>query len=168
MLAGVVMEVRAKMTARGKIAFVLLDDGTAPREVSVFSDIYDANRSRIVVDEVLVVEAKVSNDDFSGGLRIVADRLMTLGEARGRYARALQIRIREDVTRVGAAVAAEQLQALLQDYRDGECPTRVVYRNGLGEGEYQLGSAWRLRLEDRLLDSLRDWLSPDAVELIYP
>ncbi|WP_374488726.1 DNA polymerase III subunit alpha [Zoogloea sp.] len=168
MLAGVVMEVRAKMTARGKIAFVLLDDGTEPREVSVFSDIYDANRNRIVVDEVLVVEAKVSNDDFSGGLRIVADRLMTLGEARGRYARALQIRINGAATRQGPAAAAEQLQALLQEYRDGECPARVVYRNGLGEGEYQLGPAWRLRLEDRLLDALREWLAPDAVELIYP
>src|SRR5574343_1178903 len=129
MLAGVVMEVRAKMTARGKIAFVLLNDGTEPREVSVFSDIYDANRNRIVVDEVLVVEAKVSNDDFSGGLRIVADRLMTLGEARGRYARALQIRINGAATRQGPAAAAEQLQALLQEYRDGECPARVVYRN---------------------------------------
>ncbi|MDD3353315.1 DNA polymerase III subunit alpha, partial [Zoogloea sp.] len=47
-MAGVVMEVRAKMTARGKIAFVLLDDGTTPREVSVFSEIFDNNRERIV------------------------------------------------------------------------------------------------------------------------
>ena len=35
MLAGVVMDVRTKMTNRGKMAFVVLDDGTQVREVSV-------------------------------------------------------------------------------------------------------------------------------------
>ena len=37
----------------------------------MFSETFDNNRQRIVVDEVLIVEAKVSNDDFSGGYRIV-------------------------------------------------------------------------------------------------
>ncbi|HMY50703.1 MAG TPA: DNA polymerase III subunit alpha, partial [Zoogloea sp.] len=168
MLAGVVMEVRAKMTARGKIAFVLLDDGTMPREVSVFSEVFDANRQRIVVDEVLVVEAKVSNDDFSGGLRIVADRLMTLGEARGRFARALQIRLNGEVAEAGgAAAAAERLQTTLAPFREGECPIRVRYRNAEAEADFPFGSGWRVRPEDGLLDSLREWLPPEAVEVVY-
>ena len=85
LLAGVVMEVRAKMTARGKIAFVTIDDGSQPRELTVYSELFDKERGKIVVDEVLVVEAKVSNDEFSGGFRIVVERLLTLGEARARF-----------------------------------------------------------------------------------
>ena len=57
---------------------------------------------KIVIDEVLIVEAKVSHDDFSGGLRVVADRLMTLGEARARYARALILRF--DTEQVAAVI----------------------------------------------------------------
>ncbi|MDD3325883.1 MAG: DNA polymerase III subunit alpha [Zoogloea sp.] len=168
-LAGVVMEVRAKMTARGKIAFVLLDDGTTPREVSVFSEVFDNNRQRIVVDEVLIVEAKVSNDDFSGGLRIVADKLMTLGEARGRFARALQLRLNGEVGEAGGPVAAvDRLQAALEPFREGECQLRVRYRNAQAEGDLPLGPNWRVRPDDSLLDSLREWLPPGAVEVIYP
>ncbi|WP_374242065.1 DNA polymerase III subunit alpha [Zoogloea sp.] len=167
-LAGVVMEVRAKMTARGKIAFVLLDDGTTPREVSVFSEVFDNNRQRIVVDEVLIVDAKVSNDDFSGGLRIVADKLMTLGEARGRFARALHIRLNGEVGEAGGAVAAvDRLQAALEPFREGECPIRVRYRNASAEGELPLGPSWRVRPDDDLLASLREWLPPEAVEVVY-
>ncbi len=168
-LAGVVMEVRAKMTARGKIAFVLLDDGTTPREVSVFSEVFDNNRQRIVVDEVLIVDAKVSNDDFSGGLRIVADKLMTLGEARGRFARALQLRLNGEVGEAGGPVAAvDRLQAALEPFREGECQLRVRYRNAQAEGDLPLGPNWRVRPDDSLLDSLREWLPPGAVEVIYP
>ena len=168
-LAGVVMEVRAKMTARGKIAFVLLDDGTTPREVSVFSEVFDNNRQRIVVDEVLIVEAKVSNDDFSGGLRIVADKLMTLGEARGRFACALQLRLNGEVGEAGGPVAAvDRLQAALEPFREGECQLRVRYRNAQAEGDLPLGPNWRVRPDDSLLDSLREWLPPGAVEVIYP
>ena len=169
-LAGVVMEVRAKMTARGKIAFVLLDDGTTPREVSVFSEVFDNNRERIVVDEVLIVDAKVSSDDFSGpgGLRIIADRLMTLGEARGRFARALQLKLNGEVGEAGGATAAaERLQTMLAPFRAGDCPIRVRYRNAEAEADFPLGPGWRVRPDDSLLESLREWLTPDSVEVIY-
>ncbi|WP_068808060.1 DNA polymerase III subunit alpha [Thauera phenolivorans] len=169
MLAGVVMEARTKMGNRGKMVFVQLDDGTQSREVAVYSEVLEANRGKIVTDEVLVVEGKVSNDDFSGGLRIVADRLLTLGEARARFARALALKINGEVGESGGAVAAaNRLQTLLEPFRDGGCPIRVNYRNAVAEAELPLGEGWRVRLEDQLLESLREWLAPEGVEVIYP
>lgn len=169
MLAGVVMETRTKMGNRGKMAFVLLDDGTQPREVMVYSEVLDANRGKIVTDEVLVVEAKVSNDEFSGGLRIIADRLLTLGEARSRFARALQLRINGEVgAGGGAAATAGKLQTLLEPFREGGCPIRVTYRNAAAEADLPFGDGWRVRLDDALLESLREWLPPESVEVIYP
>ena len=167
-LAGVVMEVRTKITARGKMAFVVLDDGSAVREVSVFAEVFDAQRSKVVVDEVLVVEGKVSHDDFSGGLRIIADKLTNLAEARGQHARALKIRLNGEVTEAGgASAAAQRLENLLMPYRDAGCPVRVCYRNADAEGELPFGPEWRVRLDESLLDGLREWLPGDAVEVVY-
>ena len=168
LLAGVVMEQRTKVGNRGKMAFVLLDDGTEPREVTVYSEVLDASRGKLVTDEVVVIEAKVSNDDFSGGLRIIADRVLTLGEARGRFARALSLRINgEEGASGGAMAAAGKLQTLLEPFREGGCPIRVTYRNDAAEAELPLGDGWRVRLDDALLESLRDWLPPESVEVIY-
>ncbi|HRP96960.1 MAG TPA: DNA polymerase III subunit alpha, partial [Rhodocyclaceae bacterium] len=169
LLAGVVMEVRTKVGNRGKMAFVLLDDGSQPREVAVYSEVLEASRGKIVTDDVLVVEGKVSHDEFSGGLRIIADKLLTLGEARSRFARLLQLRVNGEVAAAGGAVAAaERLQAVLAPFRDGVCPIRVSYRNEHAEGELPLGAGWRVRLDDALLDNLREWLPGDAVEVVYP
>ncbi|WP_407280172.1 DNA polymerase III subunit alpha [Aromatoleum evansii] len=169
LLAGVVMDVRTKMTNRGKMAFVVLDDGSQVREVSVFSEAFDANRTKIVTDEVLVVEGKVSNDDFTGGLRIVADKLLSLGEARSRFAKALQISVNGEVKGAGgAAAAADKLEALLSPFRDGGCPVSLRYRNEQAEAELPFGAAWRVRIDDALLDSLREWLPHESVEVVYP
>ena len=169
MLAGVVMDVRTKMTGRGKMAFVVLDDGSQVREVSVFSELFDSQRWKIVTEEVLVVEGKVSNDDFTGGLRIVADKLMTLGEARSRFARALQLTVNGEVKAAGgASAAADRLQSLLAPFREGGCPVRLRYRNEVAEADLPFGEGWRVRLDDALLDGLRQWLPADAVEVIYP
>ena len=143
-LAGVVMEVRAKMTARGKIAFVLLDDGTTPRSVGVLRGLRQqppAHRRR----QVLIVEAKVSNDDFSGGLRIVADKLMTLGEARGRFARALQLRRLNGAGGRGRRQwhAVDPPAGRPRTLPRGAMPVRVRYRNAQAEGDLPLGPNWR-------------------------
>ncbi len=169
LLAGVVMESRTKVGNRGKMAFVQIDDGTQPREVTVYSEVLEANRGKIVTDDVLVVEAKISNDEFSGGLRVTAERLMTLGEARSAFARELRIRVNGEVARTGGAGgAADQLQRLLEPFRDGGCPIRVRYRNAVAEADLPLGKDWHVRLDDELLESLREWLPDEAVEIVYP
>ena len=70
--------------------------------------------------------------------------------------------------RGGAVVAAGKLQTLLEPFREGGCPVRVRYRNAAAEAELPFGDGWRVRLDDALLDSLREWLPPEAVEVIYP
>ncbi|MDR1661113.1 MAG: DNA polymerase III subunit alpha [Azoarcus sp.] len=167
-LVGVVMEVRTKVGARGKMAFVLLDDGTQPREVTIYSEVFDAQRGKIVVDDVLVVEGKASDDEFSSGIRIVAERLLTLGEARARFARALSLRLEPRDLDGKAGAACERLAALLAPFREGECPLRISYRNTRAEGDLALGKGWRVRPDDALLENLRAWLPAGAVEVLYP
>jgi len=165
LLAGIVLGVRTQMTRRGKMAVVLLDDASAQVEVSVFNETWDAERNKIRPDELLVVEGKVQRDDYSGGLRVTADRLMTLAEARGHYARVLKLCLN------GPAMPelAHRLHALLSPYRSSEnaCPVRLCYRNAQAQTELSLPDAWRVRLEDSLIAALNDWLQPENVRVIY-
>jgi DNA polymerase-3 subunit alpha len=163
LMAGVVVSTRTQMTRRGKMAVVMLDDGTTQLEVSVFNELWEAERSKIREDELLLVEGKVQKDDYSGGLRVTADRLLTLGEARARFAKVLRLAMNGG-TQAGAA---RRLQSLLEPYRNGACPVRLSYRNGDAEAEIPLPDGWRVRLDDALLASLGAWLSPANVKVIY-
>jgi DNA polymerase-3 subunit alpha len=165
LLCGVVLGVRTQMSRRGKMAIVTLDDASAQVEVTVYNELWDAARGKIREDELLVVEGKVSRDDFSGGLRVIADGLLTLAEARGRYARLLRLSLNGQTNRATAG----RLRTLLSPYRstDGACPVRLRYRNADAETELALPDAWRVRLDDRLLEELGDWLTPENVQVVY-
>ena len=159
-IAGIVVGVRTQMTRRGKMLFVQIDDGTAMVEVSVFNELFEAERAKIVTDEVLVIEGKVSYDDFSGGNRIIADKLMTLGEARARFAKFLLLKMNGNAD-------ARKLKSLLTPFTPGPATVRLRYRNATAECEIVLGEAVRVRLDDALLDALSNWLKAENVEIVY-
>lgn len=102
--------VRTMMTRRGKMVFAVLDDGTAQIEISVFNELYEKHRGRLREDQLLVVQGKVSNDEYSGGMRIVAEQLYDLQLAREARAKSLRIRLN------GQADAA-RLRQLLNPFR---------------------------------------------------
>jgi DNA polymerase-3 subunit alpha len=169
LLAGLVTGVRTKITSRGKMAFVQLDDGTTSLEISVFNETFETERGKIREDEVLIVEGKVQRDDFAGEgrVRVVAERLLTLAEARGRFARYLRLSLNGQASGAGAADAARRLQAMLTPYTPGNCPVRLAYRNAQAACELALGESCRVRLEDELLTALGDWLRSENVRIEY-
>ena len=169
LLAGLVVSLRTKLTSRGKMAFVQLDDGVGSLEVSVFNETFEAEREKIREDEVLIVEGKVQKDDFAGEgkIRVVAERLLTLAEARGRFAKQLRLSLNGLASGANAPGAAERLRALLAPYAPGNCPVRLAYRNTEAMCEVALGEAYRVRLEDDLIASLGEWLSRDGVCIDY-
>src|SRR5574343_1725507 len=159
-IAGIVVGIRTQMTRRGKMLFVQIDDGTAMVEVSVFNELFEAERSKIITDEVLVVEGKVSYDDFSGGNRVVADKLLTLGEARARFAKHLLLKM-------VSGQDPRKLKALLQPFAPGPAEVRVNYCGRAAECQLRLGPGLRVRLEDDLLGALGAWLQPENVRIVY-
>ena len=169
LLAGLVVGVRTKITSRGKMAFVQIDDGTTSVEVSVFNETFETERSKIKVDEVLIIEGKVQRDDFAGEgkVRIIAERLLTLAEARGRFAKHLRLSLDGQATGSNAQLAVQRLHSLLAPYMPGNCPIRLSYRNGDAMCELSLGEKNRIRLEDDLLSALGNWLSSENISIDY-
>jgi DNA polymerase-3 subunit alpha len=161
-IAGTALEIRTKIGQRGKMAFITLDDATAKRDVMVYSETFDAARNKLQSDALLIIEAKVSEDSYGGGsgLRIIAERILDLAEARSRFARMLQLEIN------GQADAAK-LKQIMGPFTGGDCPITIGYRNGDAVCQVELGEAWRVTLRDELLASLRGWLGEKAVAVRY-
>ena len=148
LLAGIVSSMRTQMTRRGKMCFVTLDDRGAQVEVSVFNEAFEASRSFIKEDELLIVTGRASHDEYSGGMRVTADELMSLDAARTRYATGLRL-----VLKAEAEVRA--LMEVMAAHREANgCPVTLVYANAQASCDLMLGSAWRLRLSNGLFGAL--------------
>ncbi len=167
LLAGVVTGIRIRMTSRGKMAIVTLDDTSARIEIVVGNELLNQNAHLIKEDLLLVVEGRVSNDDFSGGIRVNARKLYDLASARSAYASMLKISC-------NGQSDAKKLRELLAPYCRREsseerkgCAVKVEYHNDGARVELMLGDSWRVELHDELLMGLRNWLSEDNVRVLY-
>jgi len=161
-MAGVAVSLRTQMTRRGKMLILLLDDARGQVEIVIFNELYEQYRHLLKEDALLVVEGKVNRDDYSGGVRVTADRIYDLAGARTRFARGLRLSCNGESS-------GRKLAELLSPYtlEEGGCPVWVDYRNGQAECRVRLGEAWRVRLDDRLIESLAGWLKPGAVNVLY-
>jgi DNA polymerase III subunit alpha len=168
LLAGVVVATRTRMTSRGKMAFVTIDDATAQVEVAIGNELFLANAALLKEDQLLFVEGKVSNDDFTGGLRVNARRLFDLAAARSAYASLLKLSCngQSDAIRLRELLAPFCRRQAGQEDSPG-CPVQIDYHNAAARCELTLGDAWRVELREDLLHSLRAWLSDENVKILY-
>jgi DNA polymerase-3 subunit alpha len=162
-MAGIVVAARVQMTRRGRMMVVTLDDSTAQVEISVFNELFEKHREKLKEDALLVVSGRVQDDQFSGGLRVLAEELLDLDALRARYAARLKIAM-------NGGADAKRLQQVLAPYRasgSGACQVVVSYGNGKGACEVVLGEGWRVRPEAKLISDLGEWLTPENVELVF-
>lgn len=160
-LAGVVVSARTQQTRRGKMAFIELDDGSAVLEVSVFNETFEADRRKIVTDEILLIEGKVSFDDYNNSKRVVAERLYSLAEARCRFARSLKLKTatRLDLKRLESTLSPH--------YDDNGLEVQLDYRNTRASCTLRLGMRCRVQPSDTLLADLGTWLGDTGVQVQY-
>jgi DNA polymerase-3 subunit alpha len=159
-VAGVVNALRMQQSRRGRMAIVQLDDGTARVEVTVYGELFEASRSLLKEDQLLVVEGRPQNDEFTGGIRIAAEKLYDLQAARARFARGMHLVCNGESS--GA-----RLRELLSPYKQGSCPVSIVYSNDGAQCRIDLGDQWRVKLDDDLIRSLSAWLRPENVQILY-
>ena len=159
-LAGIVAGLRIQQTRRGRMAIVTLDDGSAQVELTVFNEIYEANRPWIREDELLVVRGKATLDEYSGNVRVSGEELFDFATARSHFAQQLALRCNGN-----ASIA--QLKKLFIPYREGKCPVQINYRNDNASCQLRLGEAWQVTLHDDLLRDLRELLHEENVKVVY-
>ena len=164
-LAGLVMGVRTMNTKSGsRMAFLQLDDKTARVEVGVFGELYDQRRDVIHKDKVLVVKGKASYDHFSGGVRLSADELFDIEQARSQLARHMRIQLNHE------SLDSELIQTLrqvLSPNEEGQCGVGFEYRGPSGRCQLEVANDWRIVPTKVMLDQLDNLVGMPNIRLIY-
>ncbi|MBQ0778786.1 MAG: DNA polymerase III subunit alpha, partial [Pseudomonas sp.] len=163
-IAGLVFDLRVMKTKRGdKMGFVTLDDRSARIEVSLYAEAYQSSQALLQKDAMLVVEGEVSQDDFSGGLRMRVKRVMSLEDARTTLLDSVRISLN---TERHGAKSLDQLAGLLRKFPGG-CAVTVDLQRPDAAVQLRLGEGWRVEPADDLVQGIRDHLGKDSVSLHY-
>jgi DNA polymerase-3 subunit alpha len=174
-IAGVVTNSRAQMTRRGMMRVIELDDGSGRMEVTVFNELYDARKHVLKVDDVLIISAKIDNDEYSGGLRGSAAEILTLAEARGRHASAIRLELNADQAAEQFVSKLKQFVVANRDDRAANAPSRlaihhpIVLRVKQGQQvcELRLAEPFGLDASDATLNQLYSAFGVENVFLDY-
>ncbi|MCO6440398.1 MAG: DNA polymerase III subunit alpha [Nitrococcus mobilis] len=164
-VAGLVVALRARPTQNGgRMGFITLDDRTGRMDVIVFPEAYKRFQHRLVKDQLLVVEGALGYDEFTDGFRVVAERVLDIGEARETYARCLVLGVTAAQARGGFIPA---LREVLEPFRQGRCPVWLEYQGRGAWVTLRLGSAWSVRPTDELLEGLGHVADPATIRIVY-
>ncbi|MES2298094.1 MAG: DNA polymerase III subunit alpha [Pseudomonadota bacterium] len=161
MLCGVITGVRTQMTQRGKILIVSLDDKSAILEVTVYNEVFEANKNIFREDEFLAVVGKVSEDRFTGGLRITAEKVYDIVAARIQYGRQLGLFL-------PVTVAPAKIAEVLQPHRaQAGLPVAMRVKPQGVDCTLQFGDEWRVEPSDALQTALEQVLGARDVAVEY-
>src|SRR5690606_36958323 len=163
-VCGLLVSMRVMKTKRGDtMAILTLDDRTGRIEVAMFSDAYSEHREKLIKNTLLMVEGQISFDDYSGGLKMRADAVQTVDEARQNAVKGLCLSI--EAAKLDRSFAG-RLSEMLSPYRREGCPIRIDYIRRDARGQLYLGQDWQVQPTDELIQKLREVLGKERVTLV--
>lgn len=165
-VAGVIISLRTMMTKRGdRMAFVALDDGVTKIELAVFADLYTQYREILTTDNLIIVSGEVSWDDHSDQLRMRAQTILSLEQARTQYAKGILLRL--PATQLSPE-KLRQLEKILLPHCGGTCPVYIDYlQQDNKRTQILMGEKWKVTPRDALVDELCLLLGEDAMSVGY-
>lgn len=164
-IAGFVTGVRIVTTKSGKkLAIITIEDETGTIDVTMFSELFTKVRNLLVEDQLIIVEGEVSVDMYTQGYRVRATSAMDLEQARAVFVRGLLLKLTpitfsQDIL--------ERLNPIFSDYKNGNCPVVVIYKNNDATVKLALGDAWKIQPKECLLSQLRHLLGDENVKFCY-
>ena len=166
-VSGMVVGMRIMKNKRGEsFAFLTLDDKSGRIELSVWAEKFSAYREILVKDALLVVQGNVSEDSFTGGLKMVAESIQSIYDARCSKLNRLELSLSggaED----SPAGWVDKFHNALSAYKDGNCPVTVQYALPSAAGQLKLGKQWKVQPKDELVSRLREEFGKNSVTLHY-
>jgi len=164
-VSGMVIAMRVMKNKRGEnFAFVTLDDKSGRLELSVFAEKFNVYREILVKDALIVVQGAVSEDSFTGGLKMLAESIQSIYEARCSKIKHLSVSLESESA---DGQWADRLHSHLDSYRDGNCALKIDYAAASARGQLKLGSQWRVQPRDELIARLREEFGKNNVTLHY-
>lgn len=104
MLAGIVNDMRVINGQRGKLALFKLDDKSGTIEAAADESVFNPHRAWFKDDELIIVQARLQPDRFSGGFRLNVQQIWDLATARCRFGKYLKVAVNGQVPDIGRLV----------------------------------------------------------------
>ena len=152
-MAGIVTDARSVSGQRGKVLIFKLDDGSEAVEAVVSDELIALQRELMVEDQLVIVQGKLQQDRFSGGVRLNVLQVWDLSAARARFGRYIAVDINGSPPPVADVLRLWPAKRLVTE-----------------QGDLQQGLAIRLRLlrssataEIELGDDARFWPCDEAL-----
>lgn len=163
-IVGMLLTIRNLVTRSGKrMAILTLEDHTGVIEVTLFSDLYQQVIGNLDKNAILIIRGTVGKNDFTGGLKVVADLIYTLDKVRERAKRLLiRVTAREEVDRL-----LMELPTVVKKYLKGQCPIAIAYQGKMVSAELMLGESWKIKPNEELLSQLSRVYGKEKIELEY-
>ena len=164
MIIGISLAIRNLITRSGKrMAVLTLEDRTGTIEVTLFSDLYHQVAGILNKNTILVVRGIVRKNDFTDGLKIVADLIYTLDKVREQAKRILiRVTTKEEINRL-----LTELPAVVKEYLKGPCPIAIAYQGETASAELMFGKTWQVKPREKLISQLSQLYGKEKVELEY-
>ena len=161
-VAGFATSIRSIMTKRGKMLAIMLEDDESKQEVLVQGDILaELPREVLQADQILICDCRVYRNE-SGELRLNANTVRTLNQARVAYADCLTLTLQpaHDIDAL-----AQLLLPHTQMEEERRIGLRFRYQNERAYGELLPASQWRIALTEPLLAALAHLLGDKAISI---
>jgi len=163
-IAGLIIGIRVMKTKKGlNWAIVTLDDQSARVDLMVYSDLYEANREILRTDEVIVAKGDISNDDFSGGLKMSAVEINELIEVREARAQHLELEININ----DSFIVAQEVVEFITPFKGGLCPVRINCDLDNLKSTLVASGDWSVKPTDDLLFNLKNIKGCKKVKVVY-
>ncbi|MFT5707745.1 MAG: DNA polymerase-3 subunit alpha, partial [Oceanospirillaceae bacterium] len=161
-IAGLIVDQRVMKTKKGdNLCFITLDDRSARIEVTLFGDVYEQFRDIVKKDTVVIMEGEISNDDYSGGIKVRANRLISIPQARAQYAQSIKVVCSEKDFK---GRKLQEVQKLLTPFKDPQgLQVAFDYQMTQARGVLNAGQQWRVTASDELLIALNERFCDNSV-----
>lgn len=162
LICGLVSQSKKVLTKRGKSLIIYkLESAHGFVDVVVFGEILETRETPIQIGDIILVEGELGQDDYTGGYRLTANQLLSLEEARTKFARCLRLHLRPADEKL-----IPELKTILQAHQ-GTCVVQIHYANTTASGTLNLDKAFAVRPGEQLLSFLKNILEPERVDLCY-
>lgn len=149
---GIVESLRQITDKKGKeMAFVQLHDDTGSFEAIIFSSVFEKCDIKLSIGNAIVVLGKVSNDN-DRGIKVIADEVMSLDEAKPRHIQSAHIRLDN------GGASEENLRAIRELARPGTDAVELFLHTidaTSQEVVVRVGPNWKLPCTPRTIERLR-------------
>ncbi len=168
LVAGLLDQIRLRNSAKGRIAFLTLDDNTGRIDVAVFAGDYAKFNHLLVKDSILIIRGSLGWDEFTERVRVRADEVWNFDEYLKRFGALLNIRVRPGGS--SSSLVQELVQELrhhLLPFKDGNCSVHVEYESHNAVARLELPKDWNISLDEKLLRQLAQVSGVLGTDVVY-